>query len=120
MDNSQKKRRKARKRRVMQVRKKVRGTKETPRLSVSKTNHHIYAQLIDDEAGMTLVGFGTQSKGANIKRKSKEAAQMVGRQIAELAKERNIQAVVFDRGRFRFHGLIAELAMGAREVGLQF
>jgi len=120
MDNAKKRRHRARKTRVMRVRKKLHGNAEKPRLSVSKTNCHIYAQLIDDEAGVTLAGFGTQSKGASVKRRSKSAAQEVGKQIAELAKQRKIDTVVFDRGRYKFHGLVAELANSARVAGLQF
>lgn len=107
----------------MRVRKKVRGTSGVPRLSISKTSRHIYAQLIDDEKGVTLAGIGTLSKenqkGPHSK-KSKAAARQIGKQIAEFAKKQNIDAVVFDRGRYKYHGLIAELATGAREMGLQF
>lgn len=120
MDNSKKNRNRARKTRVMRVRKTLHGNAEKPRLSVSKTNCHIYAQLIDDEAGVTLAGFGTLSKACSEKRKSKETAREIGKQIAELAKKRNINSVVFDRGRYKFHGVVAELANSAREAGLQF
>lgn len=120
MDNSKKRRNNARAKRVMRVRKKVRGSSECPRLSVSKTNHHLYAQLIDDEKGVTLAGFGTQSKDCVEKRKSKAGAKEVGQQIANLAKGKNINTVIFDRGRYKFHGLVAELANSAREAGLQF
>lgn len=120
MDNSKKRRKGAREKRIMRVRKKVRGTTLAPRLTVSKTNCHIYAQLIDDEKGITLAGFGTQSKDAKEKRKSKAGAKEVGKQIAHLAKGKNIDKVIFDRGRYKFHGLIAELANSAREAGLQF
>jgi large subunit ribosomal protein L18 len=120
MDKSKKCRDRARKSRVMRVRKKLHGSAEKPRLSVSKTNCHIYAQLIDDEAGITLGGFGTLSKSCSEKRKSKKSAQLIGKQIAEIAKGKNINAVIFDRGRYKFHGLIAELANSAREAGLQF
>src|SRR3990167_1531312 len=122
MDNSLKRRYNARKKRVFRVRKGVRGTAEKPRLSVSKTNYHLYAQLIDDESGKTLAGVSTLSKvnqGTDNNRKSKTSARQVGVQIAELAKKVNIEQVVFDRGRFKFHGIIAELASGAREAGLQ-
>lgn len=123
MDNSKIKRKKSRARRIFRVRKKVRGSDIRPRLTVSKTNRHIYAQIIDDSAGLTLAGIGTLSKenkeGANA-RKSKVSARSIGKQIAELAKKKNIEAVVFDRGRFKFHGVIAELAEGAREAGLRF
>lgn len=120
MDNSTKNRNRARKSRVMRVRKNLHGNAEKPRLSVSKTNCHIYAQLIDDDARVTLAGFGTLSKGSSEKRKSKEMAKEIGRQIAEAAKKRNINSVVFDRGRYKFHGVVAELANSAREAGLQF
>lgn len=92
-----------------------------PRLSVSKSNRNIYAQLIDDENRVTLGGIGTLSKADKTKAgKSKESARMIGSQIAQIAKEKNIDTVVFDRGRFKFHGIIAELANAAREAGLQF
>jgi len=120
MDNSKKNRNRARKSRVMRVRKNLHGNAVKPRLSVSKTNCHIYAQLIDDDAHVTLAGFGTLSKTCTEKRKSKETAREIGKQIAELAKQRNINSVVFDRGRYKFHGVVAELANSAREAGLQF
>lgn len=120
MDNAKKNRRKARRSRVFRVRKKIHGSAEKPRLTVSKTNCHMYAQLIDDDAGVTLAGFGTQSKTCKEKRKSKDSAKEIGTQIASLALGKNINAVVFDRGRYKFHGLIAELANSAREAGLQF
>lgn len=120
MDKSKKNRKKSRKTRVLRVRKVLRGSAEKPRLSVSKTNNHIYAQVINDEAGITIVGFGTQSKSCKGKQKSKDSAREIGKQIAELAKAKNIDKVVFDRGRFKYHGLIAELANSAREAGLQF
>ncbi len=120
MDKSQKNRKRARTNRVFRVRKNLHGSAERPRLSVSKTNCHIYAQLIDDENSVTLAGFGTQSKEASVKRKSKESAREIGKQIAELAKKRNINSVIFDRGRYKFHGVVAELANSAREAGLQF
>lgn len=123
MDNSQKRRIIARRARVFRVRKQVRGTAQKPRLSVSKTNYHLYAQLIDDESGITLAGVGTQSSAnssSDHNKKSKESARVIGTQIAELAKKKNIDTVVFDRGRFKFHGIIAELANAAREAGLHF
>jgi large subunit ribosomal protein L18 len=120
MDKSTKNRNRARKSRVMRVRKKLHGSAIRPRLSVSKTNCHIYAQLIDDDNSVTLAGFGTLSKATSLKKKSKESAREIGKQIAELAKSRNIDSVIFDRGRYKFHGIVAELANGAREAGLQF
>ena len=123
MDQTNLKRNRARKRRAFRVRKKLHGTNERPRLSVSKTNKHIYAQLIDDDKGISLAGVGTLSEknqGTALNRKSKQAAREIGKQIAELARNKNIQAVIFDRGVNKYHGVIAELAEGAREAGLQF
>ncbi|MBI5272471.1 MAG: 50S ribosomal protein L18 [Chlamydiia bacterium] len=123
MDNSKARRDNARAKRVMRVRAGLHGTGTRPRLSVSKTNVHIYAQLIDDDKGVTLGGIGTLSK-ANQKGvhngKSKESARAIGKQIAEIAKKHSVQSVLFDRGRYKYHGIIAELAAGAREAGLQF
>lgn len=105
--------------RAFRVRKHVRGSADKPRLSVSKTNVHISVQLIDDEKGITLASAGTMHKDMRGK-KSKESARLVGTKIADLAKEKQIQRVVFDRGRHKFHGLIKELAGAARDAGLQF
>ena len=109
--------------RVFRVRKKIQGTAERPRLTVSKTNQHIYAQLIDDQKGVTLAGVGTLSKNnqkTEFNKKSKNSARKVGTQIAQMAKGMNLNEVIFDRGRHKFHGVIAELANAAREAGLQF
>lgn len=124
MDQNLNKRVVKRQKRVWRVRKKVKRSSSLPRLSVHKSNQHLFAQIIDDENGITLAGIGTMSKELGSKgktlRKSKSAAKEVGAKIAELAKEKNIEKVVFDRGRFKFHGLIAELANAAREAGLKF
>ncbi len=123
MDHSLRRRRKARIARVYRVRKRLSGVATRPRLSVCKTNAHIYAQLIDDEKGVTLCGFGTLSKanrGTLHNRKSKEAARHIGAKIAAMAKQQNIDTVIFDRGRHKFHGIVAELANAVREAGLQF
>ncbi|MBF8263674.1 MAG: rplR [Parachlamydiales bacterium] len=123
MDNSQKRRRRARAARVMRVRGHIRGTPEKPRLSIFKSNQHLFAQLIDDVNRVTIAGIGTQSK-ANQKtahnKKSKAAARSIGTEMAEIAKKKNIAMAVFDRGRYKFHGIIAEFANAAREAGLQF
>lgn len=120
MDNAKKRRNRARRNRVLRVRKTLLGSAERPRLSVSKTNCHIYAQLIDDESSKTIAGFGTKSKNASVKGRSKESAREIGQKIAAAALEQNISTVVFDRGRYKFHGIVAELANSAREAGLQF
>ncbi|MBS3904757.1 MAG: 50S ribosomal protein L18 [Simkania sp.] len=123
MESSLIKRNERRKRRVFRIRKHVRGNAGKPRLCIYKTNQHISAQLIDDESHLTIVSAGTQQKDfpKNAEaRKCKDSARQVGKLIAEKAKEKSITAIVFDRGRYKFHGIIAELAAGAREAGLQF
>jgi large subunit ribosomal protein L18 len=108
----------SRQRRVFRVRKALKGTLTKPRLSVYKSNKHLYAQLIDDTNSHTLASACTLSKEKM--KKSKESAKQIGLTIAKLAKEKNINNIVFDRGRFKYHGLIAHLADGAREGGLEF
>lgn len=123
MNNEINKRNVRRFRRKLRIRKAVRGTAQRPRLSVLKTNQHISAQIIDDEAGITLASAGTMTKefrNQKLGRKNKESARQVGVKLAELAKAKNIQCVVFDRGYYKYHGVLAELASGARESGLQF
>ena len=105
------------------VRKKISGTTERPRLDVYRSNSHIYAQIIDDTNGTTLVAASTME--ADIKAKiSKtndvEAAKAVGEAVAKKALEKGITTVVFDRGGFVYHGKIQALADAAREAGLQF
>jgi large subunit ribosomal protein L18 len=104
------------------VRRKVSGTSERPRLSVSFTGQHVYAQIIDDAAGKTLVAVSTTEKAvANEKvRPNLSGAAKVGQMIAERAKAQKISAVVFDRGGFRYHGKVKALADAAREGGLGF
>jgi large subunit ribosomal protein L18 len=122
MINERKKRDVQRKRRTFRVRNKVRGSAVKPRLSVFKSNVHIYAQLIDDESGKTLVGIGTMGdvcKG-QFEKKSKEACKFIGMKLAEKASELGIEKVVFDRGHNSYHGLLKELADSARSAGLKF
>jgi large subunit ribosomal protein L18 len=99
------------------VRKKVFGTPERPRLAVYRSNRQIYAQLIDDFAGRTLVSASSFPKGGG--KDPKEQAKNVGKDIAEKAKKAGITAVTFDRGGFKFHGRVAAVAEGAREAGLE-
>jgi large subunit ribosomal protein L18 len=122
MESSVIRKTKKRSKRMLRVRKKLRGTAEHPRLCVLKTNQHIAVQLIDDEASKTLASAGTMMKELRSKKmkKSKEAAKLVGAKIAEIAKEKQISKVIFDRGRHQYHGLIAALADSAREAGLKF
>src|SRR5215210_7232338 len=104
-----------REKRHKRVRRKVAGTAERPRLSVYRSNVHIYAQLIDDDAGRTLAAADSRAVGDAEDRK--DAARKVGELIAGKASEAGIEAVVFDRGGNKYHGRIAALAEGAREGG---
>ncbi|MEW4372734.1 50S ribosomal protein L18 [Paenibacillus kandeliae] len=113
---------KARLKRHLRVRKNITGTSERPRLNVFRSDKHIYAQLIDDVAGVTLVSASTVDKevGEIANGGSVEAAAKVGELIAKRAKEKGHEAVVFDRGGYLYHGRIQALADAAREAGLQF
>ena len=102
------------------VRGKISGTKDCPRLSVYRSLNHIYAQLIDDEKGITLVSASTVEKDFNDYGGNKSAAHAVGKTLAERAKKKKITNVVFDRGGYIYHGRVQELAEGAREGGLKF
>ncbi|MDR2611953.1 MAG: 50S ribosomal protein L18 [Deltaproteobacteria bacterium] len=109
--------------RQKRVRKKVVGTPERPRLSVFRSARHIYAQLIDDTTGRTLAAASTLTpaiKGDLTGLKKSEAARAVGRAVAEQAKSRGYEAVVFDRNGFLYHGRVKSLSEGAREAGLKF
>ena len=108
----------ARARRHRRVRVKLSGTAQRPRLSVYRSLHHVYAQLIDDDAGRTLAAASTAQLHSG--RKDLEAAAAVGRAIAEGAKAAGVQSAVFDRGGFLYHGRIKALADAAREAGLEF
>lgn len=104
------------------VRAKVSGTPQRPRLAVFRSLAHIYAQVIDDERGRTLVSASSLEPGLREKREGTktEHARLVGRTIGERAREQGIEAVVFDRGGFLYHGRVAALADAAREAGLKF
>jgi large subunit ribosomal protein L18 len=101
------------------IRKKLSGTAERPRLAVFRSIKHIYAQVIDDRTGVTLVSASSAEKsgpnGGNV-----AGAQAIGKLVAERAKEKGIEAVVFDRGGFLYHGRVKALADAAREAGLKF
>lgn len=107
-------------RRHARVRTKVSGTAERPRLCVYRSNSNLYAQIIDDVAGNTLVAASTLDKEVKTKKSNKEAAKEVGALIAKRAKAKNITTVVYDRGGYIFHGVVKELAEAAREGGLEF
>lgn len=107
-------------RRHKRVRNKISGTAECPRLCVFRSNTGIYAQVIDDVKGVTLVAASTLDKEVKTKYANKEAAKEVGLLIASRAKAKKISDVVFDRGGYVYHGVVKELAEGAREGGLNF
>lgn len=112
-----------RRRRSYRVRKRVRGTTTRPRLSVARSHKHISVQIIDDVGGTTLVAASSQDKKLAGKLNSggnRNAAQAVGKAIAERAIAAGITAVCFDRGPYKYHGRVAELAKAAREGGLSF
>ena len=106
--------------RHVRVRGKVSGTPERPRLNVFRSNANIYAQLIDDVNGVTLVSANTLEKEFEGATGNCEAAKKVGQVLAERAKAKGIEQVVFDRGGYIYHGRVAALAEGAREGGLDF
>ncbi len=112
----------ARRKRVKRIRKKIIGTPERPRLCVSKTNKHLYAQVIDDVAGHTIVSESTLNKEILTVdfKDNTSRAKRVGELIAAKAKSQGIEKVVFDRGGYIYHGLIKALSDGAREQGLVF
>ena len=102
------------------VRAKVSGTAERPRLAVYRSNKYIYAQIIDDVKGTTLVAASSNEAGFEGTGSNKEAARKVGKMVAERAVQKGIEEVVFDRGGYIYHGRVSELAEGAREGGLKF
>ena len=113
-------RNKARQKRHLRVRNKIAGTADCPRLNVFRSSKHIYAQIIDDNAGVTLVGASSMEKGFEGSGSNKEAARKVGEMVGKRAVEKGIETVVFDRGGYLYHGRVQELAEGARESGLKF
>ena len=102
------------------VRAKISGTPDMPRLNVFRSETNIYAQIIDDTKGVTLVSASSLEKGFEGSGSNCEAAKKVGEAIAERAKAKGIEAVVFDRGGYLYHGRVKALAEGAREGGLEF
>ena len=110
----------ARLKRHARVRKKISGTAARPRLNVFRSTKHIYAQLIDDIAGVTLASASSMEKGFEGFGGNKEAAKKVGMAIARKAQEKGISEIVFDRSGYIYHGRVKELAEGAREGGLKF
>jgi len=102
------------------IRRKLAGTPERPRLAVFRSVAHIYAQVIDDSKGATLVSASSVDKGGRTNGGNVAAAKAIGKLVAERAKEKGIKSVVFDRGGYQYHGRVKALADAAREAGLEF
>ncbi|MBZ5580770.1 MAG: 50S ribosomal protein L18 [Acidobacteriia bacterium] len=102
------------------IRRRLRGTAERPRLAVFRSVAHIYAQVIDDAGGKTLVSASSVDKGGKMNGGNVAAAKAIGKLVAERAKEKGIVKVVFDRGGFEYHGRVKALADAARAAGLEF
>ena len=111
---------KARVKRHMRIRNKISGTAEKPRLNVFRSAKHIYAQIIDDVSGKTLVSASSMDKDFEGLGANKDAAKKIGQIIGKRAVDSGISEVIFDRGGYIFHGRVKELADGARESGLKF
>lgn len=110
-----------RRKRHGRVRKNLAGTAETPRLNVFRSNKHIYAQLIDDVNNVTISSASTKDKDLNVANGGNvEAAKLVGEALAKRALDKDVKAVVFDRGGYLYHGRVKALADAAREAGLEF
>ncbi len=108
-------------RRHLRIRKKIHGTAKRPRLVVSRSIRHVYAQVIDDDAGRTLVGVSDQMKDIKIEGKGKIATSLaVGKLLGKRAIAAGVTAVVFDRGGYPYHGRVKAVAQGARDGGLEF
>ncbi len=110
----------ARQRRHTRVRRRVRGTAERPRLAVYRSNRYIYAQIIDDVKGHTLAAASSQESALRDLNLNVETAAKVGELVGSRAREAGVNAVVFDRGGFKYHGKVKALADAAREAGLEF
>ena len=102
------------------IRRKVKGTPERPRLAVFRSVKHIYAQVIDDVAGHTVVAASSSEKATGKGGGNMSGAKAIGKLVAERAKDKGIKAVVFDRGGYHYHGRVKALAEAAREAGLEF
>ncbi len=99
-------------RRQVRIRKKIKGTQDKPRLSVFRSNRHVYAQLINDDKGITILGISENKKV--------DRARKLGKALAEKARLKKIKKAVFDKGKYKYHGIVKEVAEGAREGGLSF
>lgn len=108
------------KQRQKRIRMKVQGTSKRPRLSVFRSNRHVFAQLIDDENGKTLLAVGENAVEIKEKQKKIDRAKILGHALAKKSLEKKIKAVIFDKGSYKYHGRVKAIAEGAREGGLIF
>ena len=113
-------RQQARERRHRRVRKKITGTAERPRLAVFRSNKHVYAQVIDDVSGRTVVSASTVEQSFEGATATVDAAKKIGKLVGERARDAGVDAVVLDRGGFHYHGRVAAVADAARDAGLEF
>lgn len=109
-----------REQRKKRIRKKILGTSERPRLTVFRSQKHIYVQIVDDSSGKTLVSASTLEKGNRLVGSTKANAGIIGKRVGEKAKAAKIKEVVFDRNGYLYHGIVKTLAEAARETGLRF
>ena len=110
----------SKKTRQVRVRAKMKGTKDKPRLSVFRSNHYIYAQIINDEKGETIVGASEKELSLKEQAKKTDKSKELGMLIAKKALAKKISEIVFDRGSYKYHGRVKAVAEGAREGGLKF
>ncbi len=123
MENRIQKKKRLQEKRSWRVRKKLRGTRKVPRICVVKSNRHLHAQIIDDESGRTLASvatFDSEFRSSDHSKKNKESGRQLGKRIAEKAQKMQIESVIFDRGKSKYHGILAEFANAARGQGLKF
>ncbi len=123
MDSSKQQKQIRRDKRAQRVRKSLKGSAAKPRMCVVKTNKHLYVQLVDDTVGHVICALSTHAKemrSTTFCRKNKDAGRVLGEQIAQIAQNKEIKKVVFDRGAHRYHGVLAAVADGARAAGLEF
>ena len=109
-----------RNRRHLRIRNRISGTAERPRLCVFVSNSHLYAQIINDQEGKTLAFASSMTKDLRGSKSNVKTAAEIGKRIAEMAKQKSITQVVFDRAGYRYHGKIKSIAEAAREAGLKF
>lgn len=112
--------RRKRRRRKMHIRKRIRGNADCPRMTVFKSNRHTYVQVIDDDAGHTIVSVSSMEKSLRDLKNSVKSAATLGETVGKRLKEKKIASVVFDRNGYKYHGIVKAVADGARKAGIEF